>query len=115
MGELESYLPYDSYGMRALAGTIQAQARIVADASTGIDGASGGMTFDGPAGDRIQTDLSQTSTRLANISQALDTAARQLQSSAQEIDDRNAAIGRHNQAVLEAMPPMERKLVLENM
>jgi uncharacterized protein YukE len=115
MGELESYLPYDSYGMRALAGTIQAQARTVADASSGIDGASGGMTFDGPAGDRIRNGLSQSSTRLASVSRALDSAARQLRSAAQEVDDQNAAISRHNQAVLEAMPPMERKLVLENM
>lgn len=115
MAELESYLPYDSYGMRTLAGTIQAQARTVADASSGIDGASGGMTFDGPAGDRIRTDLSQTSTRLGAVSQALDAAARQLQTAAQQVDDQNAAIARHNQAVLDAMPPMERKLVLENM
>jgi uncharacterized protein YukE len=115
MAELESYLPYDSYGMRALAGTIQAQARTIADASTGIDGASGGMTFDGPAGDRIRSGLTRTSTRLGNISEALDIAARQLQSAAQQVDDQNAAISRHNQAVLEAMPPMERKLVLENM
>lgn len=115
MAELESYLPYDSGGMRTLAGTIQAQARTVADASSGIGGASAGMTFDGPAGDRIENGLAQTSTRLGNVAQALDTAARQLQSAAQQVDDRNAAIARHNQAVLDAMPPLERKLVLENM
>jgi hypothetical protein len=115
MGQLESYLPYDSYGMRALAGTIQAQARTVADASRGIDGAASGMTFDGPAGDRIRNDLSLSTTRLANVSQALETAARQLNSAAQQVDDQNAAISRHNQSVLDAMPPLERKLVMENM
>jgi hypothetical protein len=101
--------------MRALAGTIQAQARTVADASSGIDGAASGMTFDGPAGDRIRSDLSQSSTRLATVSQALETAARQLSSAAQQVDDQNNAIYRHNQSVLEAMPPMERKLVMGNM
>lgn len=114
MGELESYLPYDSSGMRQLAGTLQQQAGTLGTAAGAIDGAASGMTFEGPAGDRIRHGLAAASKQLTGVADQLNGAARQLLTSAQQVDDQNAAIARHNQQVLAAMPPMERKLILEN-
>lgn len=114
MADLEPYLPYDTYGMRQLAGNLQRQAGTLGDAASGIGGASGAMTFDGPAGDRIRQRLAGSSKALTGAAGGLQQAARQLLASAQQVDDENAAIRRHNDAVLAAMPPIERKLVLEN-
>jgi hypothetical protein len=115
MAGLESYLPYDSYGMRLLAGALQQQSQTLTTGSSEIDGAAGGMTFDGPAGDRIRATLKSSSAQLSRTAQETDSAARQLLTAAQQVDDQNAAIQRHNQHVLDAMTPIERKLVLENM
>jgi hypothetical protein len=107
VGELEAYLPYDTYGMRQLAGTLQQQAGALGTAAGGIDAAASGMQFEAPAGDRIRHEL-------AGASKQLTGAADELHGAARQIDDENAAIARHNQRVLDAMPPLERKLVLEN-
>ena len=114
MGELEAYLPYDSYGMRQLAGALQQQAGTLGTAAGEIDGAASGMQFEAPAGDRIRHELTGASKQLTGAVDQLNGAAHQLLASAQQIDDQNAAIARHNQRVLDAMPPLERKLVLEN-
>jgi hypothetical protein len=114
VGELESYLPYDTYGMRRLAGTLQQQAGTLGTAAGEIDGAAAGMQFEAPAGDRIRHELAGASKQLTGAADGLNGAARQLLASAQQIDEENAAIARHNQRVLDTMPPLERKLVMEN-
>jgi hypothetical protein len=114
VAELESYLPYDSYGMRQLAAALQQQGRTLGTAAGEIDGASSSMQFDAPAGDRIRHGLAAAVKQLTGAADELDGTARQLLTAAQNVDDQNAAIARHNQHVLDAMPPLERKLVLEN-
>jgi hypothetical protein len=72
------------------------------------------MVFEGPAGERVQSGLTDTGKGLTSAAQQLQSAAGALQTAASWVDDENARIERHNQQVLAAMPAMERKLVLEN-
>lgn len=111
---LESYSPYDAYGMRELAASLQKQAQSLGTAAAEIDAASTGMTFDGPAGDAIRQRLSGASKALVDDATALQGAASALLAAAQQVDDFNAAVTRHNQAYLASLPPMERKLVEMN-
>jgi uncharacterized protein YukE len=114
VGELLPYLPYDSGAMRSLASTLRRQVAQLANIGSEITGAGRSMTFDGPAGDRIRTELAQYGRDATHAADGLQAAAGKLESAATDVDNQNAAITRHNQAVLAAMPPMERKLVLEH-
>lgn len=108
---LESYSPYDAYGMRALAASLQKQAQSLGTAATEIDAASIGMTFDGPAGDSVRQRLSGVFRALADDATALQGAASALLTAAQQVDDFNARVSRHNADYLASLPPAERKLV----
>lgn len=114
MGDLLPYLPYDSGAMRALASAIRRQASQFANIGSEISVAGGSMTFEGPAGDRIRSELSGCGRDATHAAHGLQAAAGKLESAASDVDTQNANIARHNQSVLAAMPPMERKLVLEN-
>jgi hypothetical protein len=115
MGEgLLSYLPYDSGAMREAAGAMRTQAGQLTTIGSEVTGAGGSMTFDGPAGDRIRQELSDCGRHAARAGEGLTRAAGQLERAADDVDTQNAAIRRHNDQVLASMPPLERRLVLEN-
>jgi uncharacterized protein YukE len=114
VGELLPYVPYDSGAMRALASSFRRQVSQLANIGSEIGGAGRSMTFDGPAGDRIRAELAARGRDATRAADGLQSAAGQLESAATDVDNQNAAISRHNQGVLAAMPPLERKLVLEN-
>jgi N-acetylglutamate synthase/N-acetylornithine aminotransferase len=108
---LESYSPYDAYGMRELAASLQKQAQTLGTAASEIDAASSGMTFDGPAGDRVRQRLSSVSRSLNGDSSSLQQAAGAVLTAAQQVDDFNARVARHNADYLASLPPTERKLI----
>lgn len=108
---LESSSPYDAYGMRELAAQLSKQAQSLGTAASEIDAASTGMTFDGPAGDSIRQRLSNVRRALTDDATALQSAAGALLAAAQQVDDFNAAVARHNAHYLASLSPVERKLV----
>jgi hypothetical protein len=108
---LESYSPYDAYGMRELAATLTKQSQSLGTAASEIDAASTGMTFDGPAGDSIRQRLSGVTRALTDGATALQGAVGALLTAAQQVDDFNAAVARHNARYLASLPPQERKLI----
>ena len=114
MGELLSYLPYDSGALRAAASTLRGQASQLQTIGSEVSGAGGSMTFDGPAGDRLRHELADFGRRAVRAGEGLTRAAGQLERAADDVDTQNAAIRRHNDAVLAELPPLERRLVLEN-
>jgi uncharacterized protein YukE len=114
MGELLPYLPYDSSAMRSVASTMRAQATTLATVGSAVAGAGGTMTFEGPAGDRLRQELADCGQHATHAGDGLVSASGQLDKAADDVDAQNAAVRRHNDKVLSAMPPMERKLVLEN-
>jgi uncharacterized protein YukE len=115
MSEFEPLLPWDSYGMSQLAGTLQKHAQTLDSTGSELAGASGGMTFDGPAGTQVTGRLTGWSAALTSAAQQLRAAAGQLAAAAQQVADENAAITRHNQAILARMTPVERRLVESNL
>jgi uncharacterized protein YukE len=114
VAELLPLLPYDTGAMRALAGDLRSQASTLGQIGWEIAGATGSMLFDGPAGDRIRSDLGARGHDTTTAADALQSAAGKLDTTAADVDRQNAAIQSHNQHVLDAMTPIERKLVLEN-
>jgi uncharacterized protein YukE len=107
-------LPYDSGAMRALAGDLRSQSSTLGQIGSQVAGAAASMLFDGPAGDRIRSELGDRSREATKAADALESAAGKLNSAADDVDRQNAAIEAHNRQVLSDMTPMERKLVLEN-
>jgi hypothetical protein len=114
MGELLPYLPYSSDAMRSVASTLRTQATTLSTVGSEVAGAGGSMTFDGPAGDRIRQELADCGKHATQAGDGLVSAAGQLDKAAADVDTQNAAIRQHNDKVLSEMPPMERKLILEN-
>ena len=114
MADLLPLLPYDTGAMRALAGDLRSQASTLGQIGAEIAGASGSMLFDGPAGDRIRSELAARGRDTRTAADALQSAAGTLDTAADDVDRQNAAISAHNRKVLDAMSPVERKLVLEN-
>jgi hypothetical protein len=111
MSEFEPLLPYDTGAMRAVAIALKVQSLHLGQLAGEVSGASGGLVFDGPAGDRVKTSLGGYSRTLAGLSQQLGDAAAKVLASADDVDSQNAAIEAHNAAVLAHLPPMERKLL----
>jgi uncharacterized protein YukE len=113
MAELEPLLPYDTGAMRALAQALKSQAGTLSAVAGQISSASGSLVFDGPAGDRIRAVLARVVRSANDCASRLGDAAGRVESSASDIDRQNAIIRAHNQAVLDALPPVTRKLVQE--
>ena len=114
MGELLPYLPYDSGAMRAVAGVLRGHATRLADVRESVAGAGSSLVFDGPAGDRIRSELSTCASDCSAARDAVQAAAGKLESAADDVDRQNDAIRRHNEAVLSELSPIQRKLVLES-
>jgi hypothetical protein len=114
MSEFEPLLPYDTGAMRTVAIALRVQSLHLGQLAGELSGASGGLVFDGPAGDRVKSSLGDYSRTLAAVSQQLGDAAAKMLASADDVDSQNAAIEAHNASVLAHMPPMERKLLEYN-
>jgi uncharacterized protein YukE len=114
VADLLPLLPYDSGAMRALAGDLRTQSSTLGNVGADIASASSSMVFDGPAGDRIRTALGDRSREMSQAAHALQGAAGKLDAAADDVDRQNAQIEAHNRKVLDAMPPLERKLIMEN-
>jgi uncharacterized protein YukE len=114
VADLLPLLPYNSGLMRSLAGDLRNQARTLGTLGSDIASASSSMTFDGPAGDRIRSELGERSGEASRASDALGAAAGKLETAADDVDRQNAQIEAHNRKVLDDMPAIERKLILEN-
>jgi uncharacterized protein YukE len=114
VADLLPLLPYDTGAMRALASDFRNKASSLNDVGSAISGAGGSMTFEGPAGDRIRQELSGCAKDTTSAAVGLAAAAGKLDSAAADVDSQNAAIARHNAKVIADMPPMERKLMENN-
>jgi len=114
MADLLPLLPYDTGAMRALAGNMRSQASTLGQIGSEIAGASGSMLFDGPAGGRIRAELAARGRDTTTAADALQAAAGKLETAADDVDRQNAAIQAHNNKVLADLPPVERRLIMEN-
>ena len=91
-------IPGDPAGMRNLAQTLRGEARQAGSAQANIDGATGSMVFEGPAGDRLRSRMRSVTGELDGVVSGLADVAGELERAADEVEASQRA---HDAAVQE--------------